>query len=197
CFVCEFDNNSRELETENTCPLCPPNTPLYPRQGQQVLAHMAAHILFDPKIDRSTQPCGICLNPAPMCEFHLMTTGGKQKLDIKRCKCPNAGITFRYSTAAVSTPSSPSSNVSIVCTLCPKGQPAIWRYNYLYHLRTDHPSAPEEKYSSLWKLHPDEIKNVKKIWQTIAKGVPIPKKREPKTKPLNIFEAHSSRLSME
>jgi hypothetical protein len=132
-----------------------------------------------------------------MCEFHLITTEGKQKLDIKRCKCPNAGIKYRYSTAAISTSTAPSSNVSINCALCPKGQRAIWRYNYLYHLRADHPFAPEEKYDSLWRLHPDEIKRVKKIWETVTRGVPIPKRREPKTKPLAISDAHSSRLSMQ
>ncbi|KAJ7814764.1 hypothetical protein B0H14DRAFT_3746965 [Mycena olivaceomarginata] len=196
CFVCEVGDNSRELDAAHTCPACPPNTPLDPGQGQQVLGHMAAHILYDPKIDKSSQPCGLCLNPAPMCEFHLTMTGGKPKLNIARSKCPSAGIKFRYSTAAQSTPSSPSSNVPINCTLCGTGQPAIWRYNYLEHLRTVHPSAPTEKYASIWQLKPDELKNVKNIWLAADKGVPIPKKRQSKTKPLTISEAHSSRLSM-
>ncbi|KAJ7138357.1 hypothetical protein C8R44DRAFT_533169, partial [Mycena epipterygia] len=126
-FVCEFDNNSRELESANTCPLCPPNTPLDPHQGQQVLAHMAAHILFDPDLDRSTEPCGLCLNPAPMCEWYL-TTSGKKKVHEKRTKCPHAGITFTYSTVMNSTASSPSSNVPVDCALCGIKQPAIWRY---------------------------------------------------------------------
>lgn len=72
----------------------------------------------------------------------------------------------------------------------------MWRYNYLNHLRTVHPSAPEAKYVEIWRLESDEKTNVKKIWDNITKGVPIPKKRESKTAPLVISEAHSSRLSM-
>ncbi|KAJ7114226.1 hypothetical protein C8R44DRAFT_984314 [Mycena epipterygia] len=195
CFVCEFDNNSREIESANTCPACPPNTPLDPRQGQQVLAHMAAHILCDPNIDRSTEPCGICLNPAPMCEWYL-TTSGKKKINNKRSKCPHAAILFRYSTAANSTASSPSSNIPINCALCGIGQPASWRYNYLHHLQTVHPAAPVEKYASIWRLHPDEIERIKKVWKAHERGVPIPKKRESTNPSLVISEAHSSRLSM-
>ncbi|KAJ7684067.1 hypothetical protein B0H14DRAFT_2422248, partial [Mycena olivaceomarginata] len=175
-------------------PRLPPNTPLDPHQGQQVLGHNAAHILFDPKIDRTTDPCGACLNPAPMCEFYMAT--GNKKINKTRSKCPNAGMKFRYSTAAKLTPSAPSSNDQIVCALCGAGTPTVWRYNYLNHLRSAHPSAPEAKYAEIWRLEGDETTNVKKIWDNITKGVPIPKKREPKAAPLVISEAHSSRLSM-
>ncbi|KAJ6583593.1 hypothetical protein DFH09DRAFT_1436126 [Mycena vulgaris] len=195
CFVCEFDNNSLQFATANTCSACPPNTPLDPKQGQQVLAHNAAHILYDPNINRATNPCGSCLNPAPMCEYYLTTTG-KQKINTARAKCPNLTMTFRYSTAEISTESSPSSNVPIRCTLCAVGQPDIWRYSFENHLRTVHPSAPLDKYSSIWKLHPDELKRIRKVWETRAKGVPIPKKRSPVTTSYVISEAHSSRLSM-
>ncbi|KAJ6543370.1 hypothetical protein DFH09DRAFT_928698 [Mycena vulgaris] len=195
CFVCEFDNNSLQFATANTCSACPPNTPLDPKQGQQVLAHNAPHILYDPNINRATNPCGSCLNPAPMCEYYLTTTG-KQKINTARTKCPNSTMTFRYSTAEISTESSPSSNVPIRCTLCAVGQPDIWRYSFENHLRTVHPSAPLDKYSSIWKLHPDELKRIRKVWETRAKGVPIPKKRSPVTTPYFISEAHSSRLSL-
>lgn len=149
CFVCELDNNSTELGPENTCPACPPNTPLDPRQGLKVLAHMGAHILFDSNIDRSTNPCGGCLSPAPMCEFFL-TTSGTKKVDKKRSKCPNATISFTYSIAAKSTDSSPCSNVQLNCPLCGAGQPAIFRYNFQHHLKSVHPTAPVDKYMSLW-----------------------------------------------
>ncbi|KAJ7862530.1 hypothetical protein B0H13DRAFT_1638613 [Mycena leptocephala] len=102
---------------------------------------MAAHILFDPNRDLPQSCTHVRIPP----DNDL----GKQNLDNKRCKCPNAGIKFRYSTAAESTSTAPSSNVSINCTPCPEGQRAIWHYNYLYHLRAD-PSALEERYASIW-----------------------------------------------
>ncbi|KAJ7706488.1 hypothetical protein B0H16DRAFT_1826242 [Mycena metata] len=195
CFVCERDNNSRDVDVPHTCPLCPPNTPLDPGQGPQVLAHMAAHILFDPKIDRSMQPCGICLSPAPVCEFYLSTTG-KTNIVWTRTKCPNSAIHFRYSNAANSTESAPSSNVPVKCTLCVPAAPAPWRYNFLYHLRDAHPTAPEDKYATIWTLGANETTNLKKVWRNITKGVPIPKRREPKQTALVLSEAHNSRLSM-
>ncbi|KAJ7183864.1 hypothetical protein C8R46DRAFT_1186739 [Mycena filopes] len=194
CFVCEKDDNSRNIDVPSTCPSCPPNTPLDPNQAQQVLAHMAAHILFDPSIDEDTEPCGACLSPTPMCEFHL-TTSGTLKVNQTRTKC-KAGLTFRYSNAAESTDSAPSSNVPVACALCATGAPAIWRYNYLHHLRTVHPMAPEEKYAAIWKLDRGEMTKLKKVWQSISRGVPIPKRREANSTGLVLSEAHNSRLSM-
>ncbi|KAJ7142000.1 hypothetical protein C8R46DRAFT_822672, partial [Mycena filopes] len=162
CFVCERDNNSRNIDVQNPCPACPHNTVLDPAQGQPVLAHMAAHILFDPNIDASTEPCGLCLSPALMCEFYL--TGGKTpKVNAARTKC-KAAITFRYAIAAESTESAPSSNVPVNCTLCPTGAPAVWRYNYLHHLQNTHPNAPEGKYAAISELGAAERKNLKKVW---------------------------------
>ncbi|KAJ7696885.1 hypothetical protein B0H16DRAFT_1903738 [Mycena metata] len=195
CFVCERDNNSRDFDVPHTCPVCPPNTPLDPAQPQQVLAHNAAHILFDPKIDRSTEPCGICLSPAPACEFYVSATG-KAKVISARTKCPNSAMHFRYSTAVKSTESAPSSNVPLNCTLCPTASLAPWRYNFLHHLQSLHPTAPADKYATIWELDSDEVKRLKKVWENITRGVPIPKKREPKRTALVLSEAHNSRLSM-
>ncbi|KAJ7209910.1 hypothetical protein C8J57DRAFT_1098340 [Mycena rebaudengoi] len=192
CFVCEFNDNSQTLETPNSCTACPPNTPLDPKQGQPVLAHNGTHILFDPAIDRSTQRCGMCLNPAPFCQYFL-TTSGTKKIDYKRSKCPNARIKYSYSIAGKSAASSPCSNIPINCALCGTEHPAVWRYNYLDHLHSAHPTAPVEKYRSIWELSQDE-KNAMEVAR--KKGVPIPKKRESKNVSLAISEAHSSRLSM-
>ncbi|KAJ7181372.1 hypothetical protein C8R43DRAFT_1101284 [Mycena crocata] len=194
CFVCEADNNSMDLGAANTCPACPGNTPLDPRQGLKVLGHIGAHILFDPKIDRSTQPCGCCLNPSPMCEFFL-TTSGKKKINPARSKCPSSAIKFTYSVAANSSPSSPCSNVQLNCPLCGSTSPAVFRYNFLQHLKTVHPTAPVDKYTSVWQLSPVEMKAMKTLWDNRAKGVPIPTKRKSKAT-YSVSDAHSSRLSM-
>jgi hypothetical protein len=147
CFVCEFDSNSRAVGTVHTCPACPLNTPIDLAQGQQALNHNGAHILCDPSIDRATQPCGICLSPAPMCQFFL-TTSGTKKIDAKRSQCAQSSVKFTYSIASNSTAASPCSNVPLNCTLCEPGTAAIWRYNFLEHLRVIHPAAPVEKIRS-------------------------------------------------
>ncbi|KAJ7191492.1 hypothetical protein GGX14DRAFT_381116, partial [Mycena pura] len=194
CFVCEANDNSIAIDAPRTCPVCPPNTPLNPKKGQPVLAHNAAHLLFDPAI-RGTERCGMCLNPAPMCEYFMKKTG-PPKIDISRSKCPSLAVKFTYSIAAKSVSASPCSNVPVNCAVCGVEDPAVWRYNYLHHLRHVHPVAPEEKYRSIWELSAAETTAMKAIWETREKGVPIPQKRAPKTAPLVISEAHSSRLSM-
>ena len=88
-----------------------------PYQGQQVLNHNGAHILCDPSIDRATQPCGICLSPALMCQCFL-TTSGTKKIDTKRSQCVNRTMKFTYSIASKSAAASPCSNVPLNCALC-------------------------------------------------------------------------------
>ncbi|KAJ6527860.1 hypothetical protein DFH09DRAFT_1327969 [Mycena vulgaris] len=197
CFVCEFNDNSRPVEAAHICAVCPPSAPVDLKQGLRVLAHNAAHILFDPAVDWSTHPCGICLNPAPMCRI-VLTTSGTKKIDKAKSKCPNLAATFTYSIAAQSTEGSPFSNVPLDCTLCGSGAPTIWRYNYRYHLRDSHPTAPVAKYASIWQLTPVERTAAETLWNTksFGNGIAVPKKRDPKTTELSISEPHSSRLSM-
>jgi len=38
---------------------------------QEIITHISAHILYDPAIDRSTEPCGLCGRPAPLCTIFL------------------------------------------------------------------------------------------------------------------------------
>ncbi|KAF8152359.1 hypothetical protein B0H34DRAFT_724881 [Crassisporium funariophilum] len=109
-------------------------------QGQRVLEHIGAHVLHDPSLDRSMPLCGLCLRPSPMCQFFLKKGKGAHA----------SGV------ASESTASSPCSNVPIHCPLCPKSDPAIWRYFFRIHFQQKHPNAPLAQYENIWK---QEIKN--------------------------------------
>ncbi|KAJ7763762.1 hypothetical protein B0H16DRAFT_1311000, partial [Mycena metata] len=150
------------------------------------------HILFDPKIDRSTEPCGICLSPAPACEFHVTTTG-KVKVISARIKCPNSAMHFRYSTAAKSAESAPSSNVPIHYTFCPTASLAPWRYNFLHRLRSLHPTAPEDKYAPIWKLDSEEMKRLKKVFGKISLEGCQSRKNATRSARLSCFLKHTTR----
>ncbi len=75
------------------CPLChSPNVYLDLKQGQRVLEHLGAHILFDKKVSHTDEPCGCCLRPGALCLYYL-TKGkgqkGKPKIDWDRTRsCP-------------------------------------------------------------------------------------------------------------
>jgi hypothetical protein len=104
-------------------------------QGQRVLEHIGGHVLvFDPKVDRTAHPCGLCLQPlaAPLCVRVFYLTKGKgargsPKID-QGCSvgCPMK-LNFSYTVAAESSSSYPCSNVPVQCPLCPKILPAVWK----------------------------------------------------------------------
>jgi hypothetical protein len=201
CFVCESDENTHELDDDNlsTCPNCSPMVTFEITQGQRILSHIGAHILHDPKVDRSSEPCGLCLQPSPMCQFYLKKgKGAKGTLKINHAAskgCPNL-IKFSYGTASRSSKSSPCSNVPIRCPLCSSSDPAVWKYNMKFHFKLTHPSAPLSKYDHLWLLSSFEKSQLAGFWKDRYKVTVKRPNKKNKVSPLQISEAHSSRLAL-
>jgi hypothetical protein len=84
CFLCENEYAEQNQVTANECMACMPPAAL-PKQPQRVLEHMAAHILFDSSIDRSSEPCGLCLQPSPLCVYYLKKgkgAGTSEQVDV-------------------------------------------------------------------------------------------------------------------
>lgn len=106
----------------------------------------AAHILHDPTISHDSEPCGLCLRPAPLCQFTLTKGKGrnsKPKIQMSgknTSQCRNL-LSFQYSAAAEMTDASPRTNVPIRCPRCSVDDPAVWRYNMEIHFRKQHPDA--------------------------------------------------------
>ncbi|KAH9032479.1 hypothetical protein EDB85DRAFT_2145593 [Lactarius pseudohatsudake] len=194
CFVAEALYDVRESSVHE-CPACTPPVQLDTANGQRVLAHIASHILHDPSVDKSQEPCGLCLRPANMCTIYLTRRSGRGYQWMVKYRgivpCPNA-IKFSYSAAMVSSKSSPCSNVPLQCPYCPDGSPAVWRYNMQLHFRHRHQGVDTAKHEDLWKITSAEAKAMAGIWKTRHKQ---PKRRgKGKQKvPLKLSEAHSSR----
>ncbi|KAJ7749433.1 hypothetical protein B0H16DRAFT_1845530 [Mycena metata] len=179
------------------CLKCTPPVALDVAHPQKVLTHMGAHILYDSRIDRSSQPCGFCGRPFPLCHFALKKTadGLTVKLDASK-GCPNFVKKFNYNVAAKSTTNSPCSNVSLPCPACGPKDPSIWRYNLKEHFIRYHPHTPLLKYRDLWELTESETTAMRKVWEKLQ----APRKKKntgKKTKAtLAISAAHSSRLAL-
>ncbi|KAH9003694.1 hypothetical protein EDB86DRAFT_2798425 [Lactarius hatsudake] len=194
CFVAEDLYDVREFSTHE-CPACVPPVQLDTTNGQRVLAHIASHILHDPTVNRSQEPCGLCLRPANLCTIYLTRRPGRNYPWALKyggtASCPNA-TNFSYSTAMVSSSSSPSSNVPLQCPYCPDGSPAVWRYNIQIHFQQRHRGVNTMKHEDLWKLTPEEEEAMAQIWKDRRKQ---PKRRgKGKSRvPLKVSEAHSSR----
>lgn len=185
----------------SSCPHCP-NVSFDSSKGQKVLEHIRSHILHDEHIDRSLEPCGLCLRSYPGCEFYLQKAKGRDgnwSVNSKKSKCPNL-IRFSYGIPEAPTQSSPSSNVPLHCDLCSKSDPAIWRYNFEQHFARAHPKVPTGKYRHIWDLTKFETTEMAKTWKKVVKNRNSqPKRHSNKGKgkrPLEISEAHTSRLAL-
>ncbi|KAF4612577.1 hypothetical protein D9613_012728 [Agrocybe pediades] len=196
CFLCSDDEGFAHLGTTE-CGRCRPNVTLDLSQGQRVLEHMGAHILFDQTLLGSSMAlCGQCLRPSSMCQFYLKKGKGAQAsmtINHEISKACPVKIKYQYRVASESTRSSPCSNVPIQCPLCPKSNPAVWRYSMKIHFQEKHPQqAPFDKYSDMWELTNFEKTEMKKIW---AQRSNAPVKRTKKARvALVISETHRARI---
>jgi hypothetical protein len=102
-------------------------------------------------------------------------------------------MNYSYGIAAESTASSPCSNVPIHCPICPKADPAIWKYFMKVHFEEKHKTLDLTKYEHLWKLSNFERSEMKKIWIKQGK-VTAKRTRKSKVPPLVISENHRARI---
>ena len=100
-------------------------------------------------------------------------------------------LNFSYTVAAESSSSSPCSNVPVQCPLCPKISPAVWKYFIKTHFEIQHPNAPMENHSYLWKLSNFEVVEMKRIWEK-RKNVSVRRPKKSNLAPLVISDAHRS-----
>lgn len=179
-----------------TCPKCQPMVTFDPSLRQRVVQHIGAHILHDPSVDRSTEPCGLCLQPAPYCKIVLKKSKGQTgnlSINMEKSLCPNL-VKFSIAVAAECSDSSPCTNRPIFCPYCDNSEssPVVWSYNFRFHLLCKHPSVPLEDHADILAMTKLEEEGMKRIWQRRLKQRKV--RRKSQRAPLAISEAHRSRL---
>ncbi|KAF8170125.1 hypothetical protein BJ912DRAFT_837309, partial [Pholiota molesta] len=172
CFVCETPEDLGDISmTTFECMRCSPSVTLDLSQGQWVLEHIGAHILYDSAVLRSMPLCGLCLRPSPMCEFFLTKGKGAQgnlQIDQKKSQGCQINTTYSYGVASESTKSLPCSNVPISCPKCKKKDPAVWQYFLKNHFEEKHLKFVGE-FKDLWDLSNFEMLEMEKIWSKRSK----------------------------
>ena len=136
------------------------------------------HIL-NKSVTLTDEPCS---HPATICQYYLKKgKGALGHLKVNREKTRNCTTKpkLSYGIASASTKSSPCSSIPILCPLCPKLEPAVWRYNAKYHFGLAHPNADPKKYNHLWDISNFKIQKMKKKW---ADRHHVPVKRARKSK---------------
>jgi hypothetical protein len=127
----------------------------------------------------------------PLCQFFLKKGKGARsnlKIDQNHSHGCAVKVNFTYSIASESSASSPCSNVPIICPLCSKLAPAIWRYNLSYHFARVYATAPVPQYEDTWRLSNFESFQMKDIWSK-CQNTSV-KHKKVNTLPLVISNAH-------
>ncbi|KDR65945.1 hypothetical protein GALMADRAFT_16109, partial [Galerina marginata CBS 339.88] len=200
CFVCESDQDLGNIGSMTTsdCPRCSPSVTLDLSQGPRILEHVGSHILHEPTVIHSMEPlCGLCLRPSPLCQYYLTKgkgTKGNIKINPKTSKGCLMKANFTYSIAAQSTTSSPCSNVPIQCPVCPKADPAIWKYFMKVHFKERHKTLDLTNYEHLWQLSNFERSQMGQIWTRRAKVGILKRTKKSKLPPLIVSEDHRARI---
>ncbi|KAI0310772.1 hypothetical protein OF83DRAFT_830481 [Amylostereum chailletii] len=194
CFLAEAEDDAQHgTFVARCCPKCAPEFAFDGLSPPRILQHVGSHVLYDNSVDRSLEPCGLCLYDYTVCQIYLYKNKGRAGnlgVDTRKSTCSNI-IKFSHSIAAESTTSSPCSNAPLLCPLCPPGSPAVWRYNLRAHIIRVHPAAPLPKYEDLWLLSKFEIRGMKDTWRDRHKR-PRPRKQLTKVS-LVVSDAHRSR----
>jgi hypothetical protein len=169
-------------------------------QGQRVLEHIGAHILYDPGVIHAKDTlCGLCLRPSPLCQFFLTKGKGangnlRVNSEMSLARGCLVNMNYSYRVAAESTASSPCSNVPVHCPICAKSEPAIWKYFMKAHFAEKHKNLhPFSNYEHVWQVSDFELSEMKKIWEKRSK-VTVKRTRKTNVPPLLISDAHRARI---
>ena len=154
CFICEDQGLPKgAVRQECRCPRCP-TLPLSVSKPSKLVQHIGIHILYDPVIRDSNNPCGFCLNVGNLCSICITKGKGRKgalTVDPQKSRCPNAAK-LSITSASKSTASNSCTNALLVCPLCRKGADPIWKYNMRLHIITAHLTGDIEQYKDLYKL---------------------------------------------
>ena len=195
----ESETDTAKIDGHADCSRCGPAAKLEWENTQRVLEHMGAHVLYDPKLNRTEERCGLCLRPAAMCPI-FVTKGrgaaGRHTVDFTKSTCPNL-VRFNYKNASESSENSPCSNVPAICSLCPLGSPAVWTYNFEAHFRGHHRLTSRTYFPISVEQSQSEKDGMRRVWKArFNKRKSYNSKNKRRARPLAISEAHRSGLSM-
>jgi hypothetical protein len=111
---------------------------------------------------------------------------------MSKSRCQNL-LKIKLRLAETFTEKQPCTNHPLLCELCPRGAPAIWKYNLRSHIIAKHASANPNVYEPSYRLHGEEKTRMKSVY-LVRKRIRVSRKS---TGPmLLVSDVHSSRLAL-
>ena len=142
--------------TNNSCPCCHVIFETAPK----LLAHVAAHVLYDSSINQEDEPCGLCLLLAPLCRIVLRRYKKSFTINYANSTCEQL-LKFSYAATSQPSASNPCTNVPVKCLQCPKGSNMVWKYNMASHYLKKHsPSMPSREFN----ISDFKLEGLKAVW---------------------------------
>jgi len=179
-----------------TCPNCHPIVTFNPAHQQHIVEHIGAYILYDPSVNHLSEPCGLCLQPTPLCRIVLKKAKGQSgnlSIDMEVSSYINL-VKFSIAIATACSDASPCMNHPLVCPYCNDlelGQ-VVWSYNFRQHLLHKHPRISLDDQGDILRLTNLEKKGMKHIWKSHKKQWKVCRKAQ--CTPLGISETHRLQL---
>jgi len=195
CFVCEKETTHGDLRHGDGSPSCPrcPNIKTKSLSGQDLLKHIGAHILCDEALKGAKSPCGFCLNTGTLCEIYLVVrSDAPTSINMAKSRCQNLRR-IKLKLAENFTTTQPCTNHPLICSLCSKDSPAVWKYNLKDHIVERHPFANPDLYEPIWRISSDERTLMRGVYLAHTRMRPSTKSKDPT---LAVSDMHSSRLAL-
>jgi len=149
--------------TEVKCPLCQKMCP-----SLEMRQHMGSHILHNPSLFTTSNPCGFCGAEAGLCRSWLETSASTVK---PRTKCQLLGgvagegaLKYNHASAKKMSGTAPCTNHLVECEFCAPEQnqqrPVFWSYNLSHHHNCMHSSHAKPPEAVVGELERELVKTV-------------------------------------
>lgn len=153
------------------------------------------HILHDPKVKNTREPCGFCTTPDNACSVRLKKGKGsasKFQIDLEKSSCVRGNV-VKLSLSSAVKQRSRCTNIPMFCPVCPTGAAAVWKYNFLSHFAHVHRTASIEEYEIDFEIDKTEITNLKAEWRRPHR---VSARTVRNLGEVIISESHSARLAL-
>lgn len=191
CFIFDSDpSQAIHTDTQLRCRQCP-TVSFNQERPADLVKHISAHIMYDNEIQSGA--CGFCLDYG--CKIFLTSQERRSavRIDTDLSTCPNLlRLSLNTDPDKVQCTNKP-----IRCPLCPKSEPAQWKYHLEKHLQDQHNLEETQLllYEHLYKISEKE-RAMMKAFKYRINGSRMTTKKLQRHSGLQVSDIHTVQLAV-